>query len=51
MLRVVGNSELVQAADRVAAGLLRRGLQPGDRVGIWSHNNAEWVVAQYATAR
>ena len=26
------------------------GTQPGDRVGIWSPNRAEWVLVQYATA-
>ncbi|MGV9710833.1 AMP-binding protein [Gordonia sp. NPDC003424] len=34
----------------VAAGLLRLGLQPGDRVGIWAPNRFEWVLVQYATA-
>ena len=34
-----------------AAGLLGIGLEPGDRVGIWSQNNSEWVVSQYATAK
>jgi fatty-acyl-CoA synthase len=37
--------------DRVALGLLALGLAKGDRVGIWSPNNAEWVLIQYATAR
>lgn len=37
--------------DRVAKGLLALGLVPGDRIGIWSPNNAEWVLIQYATAR
>ncbi|MDN4058510.1 AMP-binding protein [Massilia sp. YIM B02769] len=36
---------------RLAAGLLALGLQPGDRVGIWSQNCAEWVLVQFATAR
>jgi fatty-acyl-CoA synthase len=36
---------------RLAAGLLRLGLLPGDRVGIWSPNRAEWVLTQFATAR
>ncbi|MDR7152376.1 acyl-CoA synthetase (AMP-forming)/AMP-acid ligase II [Hydrogenophaga palleronii] len=38
-------------ANRLASALLRQGLQPGDRVGIWSHNNAEWVLMQLATAK
>ena len=27
------------------------GLQRGDRIGIWSPNNAEWIVAQFGTAK
>ncbi|MBA4264223.1 MAG: AMP-binding protein, partial [Comamonadaceae bacterium] len=38
-------------ANRLASALLRQGLVPGDRVGIWSHNNAEWVLMQLATAK
>ena len=37
--------------DALASGLVALGLQPGERVGIWSPNRAEWVVAQFATAR
>ena len=37
--------------DRLAAGLLTLGLEPGDRIGIWSPNNAEWVLTQFATAK
>ena len=36
---------------RLAAGLLKLGLRPGDRIGIWSQNCAEWVLTQFATAR
>ena len=43
--------ELRDAVDRLAAGFLAIGLEPGDRVGIWSPNNAEWVLTQLATAR
>ncbi|WP_116812353.1 AMP-binding protein [Steroidobacter cummioxidans] len=43
--------ELNEAAERVAAGLLKLGLQPGDRVGIWSPNRYEWVLTQFATAK
>ena len=44
-------SELKTQSDRFAAGLLRLGLKPGERVGIWSPNCAEWTVAQFATAK
>ena len=43
--------ELKQKVDLFAAGLLGLGLNPGDRIGIWSPNNSEWVVTQYATAK
>lgn len=43
--------ELSERVDACAAGLLALGLQPGDRVGIWSPNNAEWVITQFATAK
>ena len=44
-------SEFNRSVDRLAMGLLRLGLQVGDRVGIWSPNCAEWVWLQYATAK
>jgi len=43
--------ELRQAVDKLAAGLLTLGLNPGDRIGIWSPNNSEWVLTQFATAK
>ena len=43
--------ELKQRVDAFAAGLLALGLKPGERIGIWSPNNAEWVVTQFATAK
>ena len=30
---------------------LARGFEPGDRIGIWAPNCAEWVAVQYATAK
>jgi fatty-acyl-CoA synthase len=44
-------ADLKRKVDAFAAGLLALGLEPGDRIGIWSPNNAEWVVTQYATAK
>ena len=34
-----------------AVGLLALGLRPGDRIGLWAPNSAEWVVTQYAAAK
>ena len=42
---------LLAEVERLARGLLAAGIEPGDRVGIWSPNNAEWVLVQYATAQ
>src|ERR1700754_4298606 len=43
--------ELDRRVTELARGLLALGLRPGDRVGIWSPNNAEWILTQFATAR
>src|SRR5262245_65671960 len=43
--------QLWDATTACARGLLALGVRPGDRVGVWSANRFEWVVAQYATAR
>ncbi len=37
--------------DRVARGLLARGYQKGDRIGVWAPNLIEWVLVQFATAK
>jgi fatty-acyl-CoA synthase len=42
--------EVVDECETVARGLMSRGVQKGDRVGIWSPNRYEWVVLQFATA-
>jgi fatty-acyl-CoA synthase len=43
--------EVDAAVDELARALLARGIAPGDRVGIWAPNCAEWYLIQYATAR
>ncbi len=43
--------DLKREVDALAAGLIGLGLKPGDRLGIWSPNNAEWVVTQFASAK
>ncbi len=43
--------ELAGRVDGFAAGLLALGLRPGERIGIWSPNNAEWIITQFAAAK
>src|SRR4051794_38036052 len=44
-------TEFGAAVERAARAFLAAGIEPGDRVGIWSPNCAEWALAQYATAK
>ncbi|WP_395679275.1 AMP-binding protein [Inquilinus sp.] len=43
--------DLADRAEAFAAGLLALGLAPGDRIGIWSLNRAEWALTQFAAAK
>ena len=43
--------DLHKRVNNLAVSLMRLGLVPGDRIGIWSQNNAEWVLTQFATAK
>lgn len=43
--------ELQQKVNQLASAMIEMGLEVGDRVGIWSHNNAEWLLMQLATAK
>src|SRR5438874_347781 len=44
-------AELNEGVDRLARALLAAGLEPGDRLGIWSPNCVEWLMLQFATAK
>jgi fatty-acyl-CoA synthase len=44
-------AQLGEAVDRCARAFIAAGIEPGERVGIWSPNCAEWAIAQYATAK
>ena len=45
-------AQLKSKVDAFACGLMRLGLEPGRRIGIWSQNNmAEWALTQFASAR
>ncbi|MFN3237528.1 MAG: AMP-binding protein [Pseudomonadales bacterium] len=43
--------EYQQQINALAMGLLKLGITPGDRVGIWSPNRVEWCLTQFATAK
>ncbi len=43
--------EFAEDCRALACGLIAAGIEKGDRVGIWSPNNPEWVLLQYATAQ
>ena len=43
--------QLKQEVENAARGMMSIGVQKGDRVGVWSPNCAEWLIAQYALAR
>lgn len=43
--------EFQQKVNQLAMGLLALGVKTGDRVGIWSPNNIEWCLTQFATAK
>ena len=43
--------QLKEEVNELAVALIGFGVKKGDRVGIWSPNNAEWVLTQFATAK
>jgi acyl-CoA synthetase (AMP-forming)/AMP-acid ligase II len=47
--RRVSFGELTHLALSAAAECIRRGVEPGDRVGIWAPNTLDWVVAALGT--
>jgi len=49
--RRLSYSELAQQVDHVARALFVLGYGKGDRIGVWSTNNIEWLLLQLATAR
>ncbi len=42
---------LSESVDFLARGLIASGFGRGDRIGVWSTNNLEWLLLQMATAR
>jgi fatty-acyl-CoA synthase len=48
--RRVTYAELHRAAQRVAGGLLARGVKKNDKVALWLPNRPEWLFVQYGCA-
>ena len=44
-------AEYRRRVDALACSLVRLGLEKGDRIAIWSQNNVEWTLTQFATAK
>ena len=44
-------AEFDREVERVARGMVACGLRPGERIGIWAPNCAEWVLTMFGAAR
>ena len=44
-------ADFKREVDALAAGFVALGLKVGERIGIWSQNNVEWILTQFATAK
>ena len=44
-------SLLLWEINRAAKGMIKIGLQKGDRVALWAPNITEWIISQIALAR
>ena len=49
--RRITYAELNGEVNRLADGLIKLGIKPGEKIAIWMQNNPEWVIAQFAAAR
>lgn len=44
-------NQIQYEVDKLAAGFIELGLQPGERIGIWGPNTHEWYLTQFAAAK
>ena len=44
-------AEFDREVERVARGMVACGLEPGERIGLWAPNCAEWVLTMFGAAR
>ncbi|WP_163278721.1 AMP-binding protein, partial [Enterobacter hormaechei] len=43
--------QLAERVDTYARAFIALGLRPGERLGIWAPNCAEWRITQFASAK
>ena len=43
--------ELDELSDSFAKGIVARGIQKGDRIGLWMHNHPEWIIAWFGISK
>ncbi len=46
--KTYSTEKVIQMANQLSTGLLREGIQPGDKVSIIGNNRPEWVIADLA---
>ncbi len=49
--RRITYGELNEEVNRIAGGLVKLGIQSGEKISVWMQNNPEWVAIQFAAAR
>jgi len=49
--RTITFKELDERSDAFAKGIVAKGIQKGDRVGLWMHNHPEWIVAWFGISK
>jgi len=49
--KTYSTQEVIDMANKVSAGLLKKGIQPGDKVAIIANNRPEWVITDLAISQ
>ncbi len=49
--RRITYKELNEKVDQFASGLVKLGIEKGDRIGLWMSNYPEWVIAYFGIAK
>ena len=47
----ISTAELSDQVNKLSSGLIKKGIQPNDKIGIVSFNRSEWVIADFAISQ